>query len=385
MYSFNSMKKILVIHNRYLEKGGEDIAVNHEVELLKERFNVKELYFDNKINNYLTQVFYFLINKNIKSVSSLKKILNDFEPDLVYVHNTWFKASLGVFDELEKHNQNTVIKLHNFRYLCTNSLSIKNHLNGKRTCPACGINGGQKIFNKYFQNSYLKSLLVIYYGKKYFKVISNYKFKLLVLTNFHKNYLINKDISKNVSVLNNYVSVIDERENVFDNFIVYAGRISKEKGVRELIDAYKKANLDNMHLKIIGNGPQLQSLINLYKSDKNIMFYGSLSNQETMKIIAKANCIVTATKLWEGQPTLLCEASFFGKPSIFPNAGGISEFFPKGYELMFEQNNNSDLINKLKLVENKDLMKKIGERNKTYIQDYLNKIKILDEFEKSVF
>jgi len=379
------MKKILVIHNRYLEEGGEDISVNHEVELLKDRFNVKVLYFDNKINNYISQVFYFLINKNLKSVKRLRIILNDFEPDVVYVHNTWFKASLGIFKELKKHSQKTVIKLHNFRYLCTNSLSINNHLNGKHTCPACGINGGKKLFNKYFQDSYLKSLLVIYYGKKYFNVISNNKFKKLVLTNFHKNYLINKDISKNVSVLNNFVSVIEEQKNNFDNFIVYAGRISDEKGVRELIDAFKKANLNNMHLKIIGNGPQLQNLINHYKSDKNIIFYGSLSNQETMKIIAKASCVVTATKLWEGQPTLLCEASLFGKPSIFPNTGGISEFFPKDYGLIFEQNNYSDLITKLKLVENKDLMRKIGEKNKTYIQDYLNKIKILDKFEKSVF
>jgi glycosyltransferase involved in cell wall biosynthesis len=379
------MKKILVIHNRYLEKGGEDIAVNHEVELLKDKFNVKELYFDNKINNYLSQAFYFLINKNIKSISRLRNILNDYEPDLVYVHNTWFKASLGIFQELEKHNQNTVIKLHNFRYLCTNSLSIKNHLNGKRTCPACGMNKGKKVFNKYFQNSYLKSLLVIYYGKKYFKIISSSKFKILVLTNFHKNYFIDKNISTNVSVLNNFVSIIEEQEKDFDDYMVYAGRISKEKGVKELIDAFKKAKLENIHLKIIGNGPQLQNLIDLHKSDKNIIFYGSLSNQETMKIIAKANCIVTATKLWEGQPTLLCEASFFGKPSIFPNTGGISEFFPKNYGLMFEQNNYSDLITKLKLVENKDLMRKIGEKNKTYIQDYLNKIKILDKFEKSVF
>ena len=169
------MKKILVIHNRYLEEGGEDIAVNHEVELLKDKFNVKELYFDNKINNYLSQAFYFLINKNIKSIRRLRNTLNDFEPDLVYVHNTWFKASLGIFQELEKHNQKTVIKLHNFRYLCTNSLSIKNHLNGKRTCPACGMNKGKKVFNKYFQNSYLKSLLVIYYGKnisKLFQVVN---------------------------------------------------------------------------------------------------------------------------------------------------------------------------------------------------------------------
>ena len=379
------MKKILVIHNRYLEKGGEDIAVNHEVELLKDKFNVKELYFDNKINNYLSQAFYFLINKNIKSISRLRNMLNDFEPDLVYVHNTWFKASLGIFQELKKHNQKTVIKFHNFRYLCTNSLSIKNHLNGKRTCPACGLNGDKKIFNKYFQNSYLKSLLVNYYGKKYFKIISSSKFKILVLTNFHKNYFIDKNISTNVSVLNNFVSIIEEQEKDFDNYMVYAGRISKEKGVKELIDAFKKANLENMHLKIIGNGPQLQNLINLHKSDKNIIFYGSLSNQETMKIIAKASCIVTVTKLWEGQPTLLCEASFFGKPSIFPNTGGISEFFPKNYGLMFEQNNYSDLITKLKLVENKDLMKKIGERNKTFIQDYLNKIKILNKFEKSIF
>lgn len=379
------MKKILVIHNRYLEKGGEDIAVNHEVELLKDKFNVKELYFDNKINNYLSQAFYFLINKNIKSIGRLRNILNDFEPDLVYVHNTWFKGSLGIFQELKKHNQKTVIKLHNFRYLCTNSLSIKNHLNGKRTCPACGMNEGKKVFNKYFQNSYLKSLLVIYYGKKYFKIISSSKFKILVLTNFHKNYFIDKNISTNVSVLNNFVSIIEEQEKDFDDYMVYAGRISKEKGVKELIDAFKKANLEKMHLKIIGNGPHLQNLINLHKSDKNIIFYGSLSNQETMKIIAKASCIVTATKLWEGQPTLLCEASFFGKPSIFPNTGGISEFFPKNYSLMFEQNNYSDLITKLKLAENKDLMKKIGEINKTYIQDYLNKNKILDKFEKSVF
>ena len=41
--------------------------------------------------------------------------------------------------------------------------------------------------------------------------------------------------------------------------MVYAGRISKEKGVKELIDAFKKAKLENMHLKIIGNGPHYKT------------------------------------------------------------------------------------------------------------------------------
>ena len=38
------MKKILVIHNRYQNIGGEDIAVDNEIALLKENFEVKELF-----------------------------------------------------------------------------------------------------------------------------------------------------------------------------------------------------------------------------------------------------------------------------------------------------------------------------------------------------
>ena len=48
------MKKILVIHNRYQNVGGEDIAVEREIALLKETFNVKEIYYDNKIISKLT-------------------------------------------------------------------------------------------------------------------------------------------------------------------------------------------------------------------------------------------------------------------------------------------------------------------------------------------
>ena len=46
------MKKILVIHNRYRFKGGEDIAVDKEIALLKQKFEVKVLFFDNSIKNY---------------------------------------------------------------------------------------------------------------------------------------------------------------------------------------------------------------------------------------------------------------------------------------------------------------------------------------------
>ena len=64
------------------------------------------------------------------------------------------------------------------------------------------------IFNKYFQDSFLKSLIAIRYGKKYFKIIKNSNLKILVLTDFHKKYLekLGVDQSK-LYVFRNYLKV----------------------------------------------------------------------------------------------------------------------------------------------------------------------------------
>ena len=66
--------------------------------------------------------------------------------------------------------------------------------------------------------------------------------------------------------------------------------------------------------------------------------------------------------MYEGQPRLLCEASSLGIPSIFPNFGGMNEFFPPEYELSFEQYNHEDLNEKLLLLNNKDLFENAAKK-----------------------
>ena len=133
------MKKILVIHNQYRETGGEDIAVKNEIELLKSFYNVETLIFNNNVENYFLQILYFLVNRNFKSEKKLKEKLQNFNPDVVYVHNTWFKASVGILKILEKSNIKTIIKLHNFRYFCTRHWLKTNHIKQKIYCEACGL------------------------------------------------------------------------------------------------------------------------------------------------------------------------------------------------------------------------------------------------------
>ena len=67
------MKKILVVHTKYQELGGEDIAVEKEIQLLEKYFDVETLFFDNKIDNYFKQLTSFLINDNKESKRKLEE------------------------------------------------------------------------------------------------------------------------------------------------------------------------------------------------------------------------------------------------------------------------------------------------------------------------
>ena len=57
-----------------------------------------------------------------------------------------------------------------------------------------------------------------------------------------------------------------EESNASEKFIVYAGRISSEKGIEELVKAFIELNDKNLILKIIGEGPQLKELRNRFES-----------------------------------------------------------------------------------------------------------------------
>ena len=135
-----------------------------------------------------------------------------------------------------------------------------------------------------------------------------------------------------------------------------------------------------MILKIIGEGPYLKTLRNRY-SEKSIEFLGSIKNEKVHDLIKHSKAVVTATKLYEGQPTLLCEASLHGIPSIFPNTGGISEFFPKEYDFSFEQFNYKDLENKIQSMSKVESIEKIGSRNESFLKDFLNKKNLLQKFD----
>ena len=184
------MKKILVINTKYRTQGGEDTNIGEEIKFLKKFYRVELIEFSNK--NKLSAIDILgLFFSNIKtSNNELAKKIEVFKPDFAYVHNTWFRGNLGLFNILKEKNINTILKIHNFRYICTNTFKFKTHLNNNSSCPMCGIKYKKyKYFNKYFEDSYIKSLIVNLYGTMYLKILKNSNFKIAVLNSFHEEKL----------------------------------------------------------------------------------------------------------------------------------------------------------------------------------------------------
>ena len=113
---------------------------------------------------------------------------------------------------------------------------------------------------------------------------------------------------------------------------------------------------------------------------ENIMFLGQLPNTETVNLISNSLGVLSATKLYEGQPTLLCEALLNEIPCIFPNSGGIAEFLPTTYPLTFKQYDYDDLLVKINFLYDKNVTDDYLSEGKQYIQKKLDKSYIVNKY-----
>ena len=372
------MKKVLVINTKYKNYGGEESNFEEEKKFLKKYYEVDYLNFDNSKNLNIYDVISFFTLSNLSSNRVLKDKLDTFKPDIVYIHNTWFKANLGIFDILKKENVEVVLKIHNFRFACTDTFSASNHFNGKNFCFKCGNKKRRiVIFNKYFENSYIKSFFVLMYGKKYINILREYNLKIIALNEFCKDYLIKKGVDRS-KVFKNYNPFEIHESHTYSadsEYVVYAGALTEQKGIKDLLESWRESKI-NLKLLIIGNGQLEKEIIKKYSSG-NIEFLGFLENKKTIDLIKKARAVITATKMFEGQPRLISEASAHGVPSIYPSFGGLDEYFPDDYKLSFKQFDYPDLVKKILLLQRKQLLNEESKKIHNYIVENmsLNKLR----------
>ena len=92
---------------------------------------------------------------------------------------------------------------------------------------------------------------------------------------------------------------------------------------------------------------------------------------------------MASTKLFEGQPTLLCEAATLSIPSIFQNLV-VLRVLPTGYPLSFNQFDYEELCKKLLMIEKSEFLRSIGNESKVFFSSNFNEADIVDNLKRII-
>lgn len=227
----------------------------------------------------------------------------------------------------------------------------------------------KRIIKKVFYLIYLKLPNVFLYSYK-----KNKKFyeRFGVDTNklfFHPCAVDNNFFQKRKKELINKKDVIKEKFGIKRNrkIILYVGKLVKRKRPFDLLKAYEKLSEKNdISLLFIGEGDQKKELEKYVKDKKikNVFFKGFVNQKKLPKFFIIAEIFVLPSE-YDPSPKQLNEAMNFALPVIVSNKIGTANDLVKHKKqgLVYNCGNINELKKYLnKLINNKDLRKKIGER-----------------------
>lgn len=359
--------KILLIHNYYRYRGGED----RYVEILKDTLSrkghqVKGFSCDSKEIKTFNLIDKLLIPLKLIHSSTanrkLEKLILEEKPDLAVIHNLFPLVSLSILKVLKRYRVPIVKRIENYRFLCLNGLFLRNNSGICDVCKNGNLFPG--IVHRCYQGSFLNSL-----GMAIPLMATNWK-KLLFSTidlflapsQFVKEKFRGVGFpAEKIVVLPNFLD-FEPVESLLEpeSYAIFIGRLSEEKGLLTLLKVFKE--LPDLPLKIVGEGPLENGLKEFVRSNqmKNVAFTGFVDGKLKREILSRAQFLIFPSECFESFGYSIIESHACGVPVIASAIGGAKELILEGENgFLFEPGNPNDLrekISRILAMDKKSLM-----------------------------
>lgn len=381
-------ERIMFDEARLLEEQGHEVAffsMKHPENIPNYRYSkyfVDYVDLSNPNNDYsFTEKIKiakdFIYNKSAKE--TFKKFIDDFKPDIVHCHGISHQISYSIIDVTNDLKIPVVQTLHDYQIVCPNYMLL---LSGKNSCSDYKCIKG-KYYNCFYykciKDSYPASLLGMaeMYFNRHEKGLINKVSKFIVPSKFLYNIVLNSGIEKEkVFLINNFIDTENiEPEYTSHKYFVYVGRLSKEKGLRTLLNAFH--NIPSVKLIIIGKGPIEQTLIldKELNQMENVEFVGYKNKEEINEYLKYCEALILPSEWYENAPVSMLEAFAMGKTVIASNIGGIPEMIKNNYNgYLFLPGSVNDLIIKISnFLNDETIYKKMGKNARDVVVQLYNK------------
>lgn len=387
--------KILVVHNSYQQRGGEDQVVDQEVELLRSHGQEVEVY---SVSNHQIQGIAGKLRAATSthyskaSKSHLRNRILKSRPDLVHVHNFFPILTPSIYEACLESGTPVVQTLHNYRTVCSNGLLMRQ---GK-PCEVCITRSPYHgVRYRCYRQSAVATLPVARMIRHHRKAgtwecqVSRF----ITLTQFAKSKFIQAGFPANkIDIKPNFVpDPFDGSSNAMTHrpnhapVALYVGRFSEEKGIRTLLRAWREADVE---LRMVGSGP-LESEIRS-AGLPNIKLVGRLDSKGVREEMQKAHFLILPSECYEGFPLVIAEAFASGLPVIATELGSMAEIVDEGESgLKFAPGSEEQLLNQVKkLTRSMNLLNSMSARaRRIYEEKYTPKInaeQLLDIYKRAL-
>ena len=170
---------------------------------------------------------------------------------------------------------------------------------------------------------------IIFPSKLYFEKMLKDSYSICITKDIQKFFNLNK-YNKSFAIYNPIMALKDtEKEKILSNYFIVANRLSPEKGIEDVLEAYSifcKHN-QNYKLLLLGFGDekyigQLKSICKDKGIESNVEFLGYKEN--VLEYIKQAKALIVGS-FYEGFGRMTAEANMLGIPVIGRNTGGTKE------------------------------------------------------------
>lgn len=341
--------KILLINNCHFKRGGADIVYFNTGELLKQKGH-EVFYFSsyNDKNQSYSHDKYFSPQTDYRKASFIKKIasipdfifnrkasillekhIREIKPDIAHIHLFMGGLSSSILTILRKNKIPIIHTVHDYRLICPAYLMLNGN---NEICEDCADKSYYKcIKNRCSENKLTQSSILALdaYFRKYFIKPKNYINRFIFVSKFilNKHQEFDSDYKHKSELIYNFIPDLDKiaKSNTKGDYILYYGRLSKEKGIPTLIQAVEKCKIS---LKVIGTGA-LYNSSNEFQSEF-VTFLGYKTGNELWDLVKNASFVIVPSEWYENNPMTILEAYSLGKPVIGAQIGGIPEILIDG-------------------------------------------------------
>ena len=339
-----------MLHNRYLLPGGEDHSTAAEVALLRDHgHEVELLEEDNRRVEQLGNVRTAL--RSVWSRESYKRIdekLRTGSFDILHVQNFFPLWSPSVYYAASTNRVPVIQTLRNYRLLCVNSLLFRDH----HVCEECvgrAIPWHGVVHACYRESRAASAVVAAMIGAH--KAAGTWRKRVktyIAVSEFtRQKYIAAGFPAEQIMVKPNFIHPSPAPGEGRGGYALYVGRLSPEKGITTMIEAWKGAQ-SPMTLKVVGQGPLADFVQAAVDECPSIQYLGSKSFAEVLELMRKAEFLVFPSKVYETMGRTIMEAFAVGTPVLASNLGPMATMVvPAKSGFHFSPGNATELRQKI--------------------------------------